>query len=254
MDTPNEPPPPRAPSEAGEYPTLHQRQLLWTSLVALAVTALLGVASLVFLGFITFLSWSYPILLPLGLAVIVALVLDPVVGFLQRRGMRRGAATILVCLLAVLAFLFFWAFLLPPLWQQTSEFLVKLPASVSAGAKSLRDSFQGQPVAQAWLDANLPGLIQEASKSVANFLYAALAPVGHAFGFILGFGFVPIYVYYFLADQDRISSHWKEFVPLRRAWLRDEVVSVLVEVNQVLVNYFRGQIIVAACNGALTII
>jgi predicted PurR-regulated permease PerM len=78
--------------------------------------------------------------------------------------------------------------------------------------------------------------------------------VGHAFGFILGFGFVPIYVYYFLADQDRISSRWKEFVPLRRAWLRDEVVSVLAEINQVLVNYFRGQIVVAACNGVLTVI
>jgi len=91
-------------------------------------------------------------------------------------------------------------------------------------------------------------------KNLANFIYAALAPVGHAFGFILGFGFVPIYVYYFLADQEDISNHWKEFVPLRRAWLRDEVVSVLVEINQVLVNYFRGQIIVAACNGMLTFI
>ena len=237
-----------------ECPTLHQRQLLWTSLVALAVTALLGMAALVFLGFIAFLSWFYPILLPLGLAVIVALVLEPVVTFLQRRGMQRGAATILVCLLAVAGFLFFWAFLLPPLWQQASAFFMSLPSSVSAGVKSLHDSFRGQPAAQAWLDANLPGMIQDASRNAANFLYAALAPVGHAFGFVLGFGFVPIYVYYFLADQDRISTHWKEFVPLRRAWLRDEAVSVLAEINQVLVNYFRGQIIVAACNGVLMVI
>src|SRR5580658_5590373 len=188
MDAPNESLPVGEPADAVAYPTSTQRRILWTSLVALAVTALLGVAALVFLGFITFLSWSYPILLPLGLAVIVALVLDPMVGFLQRRGMRRGAATLLVCILAVLGFLFFWAFLLPPLWQQTSEFFMKLPAGLSAGAKSLRDSFQGQPAAQAWLDANLPGLIQEVSRNAANFIYAALAPVGHAFGFILGFG------------------------------------------------------------------
>src|SRR5271167_71913 len=105
MDSPNEPTPPPAPDDAVEYPTLHQRQLLWTSLVALAVTALLGVAALVFFGFITFLSWSYPILLPLGLAMIVALVLEPVVGFLQKRGLSREAATITVCLLAALGFL-----------------------------------------------------------------------------------------------------------------------------------------------------
>ncbi|HUB67852.1 MAG TPA: AI-2E family transporter [Candidatus Methylacidiphilales bacterium] len=254
MDTPNEPSPSRAPHDAVEYPTLQQRRILWTSLVALAVTALLGVAGLVFLGFIAFLSWSYPILLPLGLAIIVALVLDPFVGFLQRRGLRRGAATLLVCILFVLGFLFFWAFLLPPLWWQTRDFFMTLPLNLSNVAKSLNDSLQGQPAAQTWLDANLPGLIQEVSRNAANFAYAALAPVGHAFGFILGFGFVPIYVYYFLADQDRISAQWKEFVPLRRAWLRDEVISVLAEINQILVNYFRGQIIVAACNGALTII
>jgi predicted PurR-regulated permease PerM len=253
MDTPPEPEPTPTPAPE-EYPTPHQRQLLWTSLVALAVTALLGVFALVFLGFITFLSWSYPVLLPIGLSVIVALVLDPVVTFLQKRGMRRGAATILVCLLVVFGFLFFWAFLLPPLWREASAFFLNLPASVTAAARSLRDSFQGQPTAQAWIDANLPSMIQQVSQNAAQFVYAALAPVGHAFGFILGFGFVPIYVYYFLADQDRISKNWKEFVPLRRAWLRDEVVSVIAEINQVLVNYFRGQIIVAICNGVLTII
>ena len=65
---------------------------------------------------------------------------------------------------------------------------------------------------------------------------------------------MPIYVYYFLADEERISKNWHEFVPLRRSALRDEVVSVLAEISQVLVSYFRGQIIVAACNGVLTFI
>ncbi|MCE0484055.1 MAG: AI-2E family transporter [Methylacidiphilales bacterium] len=237
-----------------DYPTAHQRALLWTALTALAVVSLLGIAALVFLGFVAFLSWSYPILLPIGLAIIIALVLDPIVNFFQKRGIRRGTATLLVSLLVLIAFLFFWAYLLPPLWQQTSEFFIKLPSYVTAAGKNLRDSFNGQPAAQAWLDANLPYLMQELPKNIAGIIYAGLAPVGHAFGFILGFGFVPIYVYYFLADQDRIAGHWQEFVPLRRAWLRDEVVSVLVEINQVLVNYFRGQIIVAACNGILTFV
>jgi predicted PurR-regulated permease PerM len=89
-------------------------------------------------------------------------------------------------------------------------------------------------------------------KNLANLVYAAVGPVGQAFGFLLGFGFVPIYVYYFLSDQDRIANHWQELVPLRRSKLRDEVVSVIAEINSSLVSYFRGQIIVAACNGVLT--
>src|ERR1019366_10022330 len=123
-----------APNETGSiaeastaYPTNPQRRVLWTALTALAVTSLLGVAALVFFGFITFLSWSYPILLPIGLAVIIALVLEPVVAFAQKRGLKRATATLLVCLLVVIGFLLFWAFLLPPLVSQAGGFFESLP-------------------------------------------------------------------------------------------------------------------------------
>jgi predicted PurR-regulated permease PerM len=242
------------PEESSAHPTNRQYRILWMALTALAIMTLLGVAALIFFGFIAFLSWSYPILLPLGLAVIVALVLDPAVDFLQKRGLPRNSATIAVCLLTVVAFLIFWAYLLPALVDQAGKFFNALPGYLNEGATKLQENLANQPEAQAWLKANLPMLQQEVSKNIAHFLYASLAPVGQAFGFIIGFGFVPIYVYYFLADQDRISNHWHEYVPLRRSWLRDEVVSVLAEINRSLVSYFRGQIIVAACNGLLIVI
>ncbi len=288
------------------YPTKPQRRILWTALTALAVTLLLGVAALVFYGFIAFLSWSYPILLPIGLAVIIALVLEPVVAFTQKRGLRRGTATLLVCLLAVIGFMLFWAFLLPPLVSQAGGFFKSLPGMLSNGVAQLDASLTSapetsplelrstalvpapasaaatnqlavaqpptnqnqelQPAApdagssndrsaiQAWLKTNLPAIQATIQKNLANVVYSALGPVGQAFGFLLGFGFVPIYVYYFLADQDHLSKHWHELVPLRRSRLRDEVVAVLAEINTSLVSYFRGQIIVAGCNGVLTFI
>jgi predicted PurR-regulated permease PerM len=283
-------------SASSTYPTEQQRRLLWISLTALALTALLGVAALIFLGFIAFLSWFYPILLPIGLAVIIALCLEPFVGFAQKRGLRRDSATLLVCLLTVVAFLIFWAFLLPPLVGQAGDFFKSLPATLNEGITKLQATIstplEKNPVAlptttlpsgvtsaeissspglpateefgtktenghieiQAWLANNLPAIQREIQKNLATMTYSALGPVGQALGFLLGFGFVPIYVYYFLADQERIANHWHDYVPLRRSPLRDEVVSVLGEINQVLVNYFRGQIVVAACNGLLTFI
>jgi predicted PurR-regulated permease PerM len=274
-----------------------------------ALAAILYVAALVFKEFITFLSWSYPILLPIGLAVIIALVLDPFVHFAQKRGMGRGNATLLVCILAVVGFFVFWAFLGQALVAETGGFFKQLPDVMKAGLTKLQ-AVAGQPdkdvaakeeiskeVAvlyakpatatistpplayhmdtnappveadsdalaktsdgseiQAWLAGNLPAIQAAIQKNVANWIYAALGPVGQAFGFILGFGFVPIYVYYFLADQDQLSKHWHDYVPLRKSSLRNEVVSVLIEINTSLVSYFRGQIIVAACNGLLTVI
>jgi predicted PurR-regulated permease PerM len=296
-----------APNQSGSiaetpaiFPTLPQRRILWTALTALAVTSLLGVAALVFFGFITFLSWCYPILLPVGLAVIIALVLEPVVTFTQKRGLKRSTATLLVCLLAVIGFLLFWAFLLPPLVGQAGGFLKSIPGMLNSGVAKLDASFANVPesnplqfrptpptstlagttnqlslaqppidqtpespvtghkndqsATQAWLKTNLPAIQETIQKNLANLVYSAVGPVGQAFGFMLGFGFVPIYVYYFLADQERITKRWHEFVPLRRSRLRDEVVSVLAEINTSLVSYFRGQIIVAGCNGVLTFI
>lgn len=279
------------------FPTDQQRRVLWTALTALAVMSLLGVAAMIFLGFITFLSWSYPILLPIGLAVIIALVLDPVVNFVQKRGFSRGTATLTVCILAVIAFMVFWAFLGNTLYNQTSGFFKELPGNLDKAAVKLQASLyeppapppiQTSPITapmvspgtnlfnpappkpaeetpiektssattaiQDWLKSNLPTIEQEVQKNLANLIYSALGPVGQAFGFLLGFGFVPIYVYYFLADQDRISNHWHELVPMRRSPLRDEIVSVIAEINTSLVSYFRGQIVVAACNGVLTFI
>jgi predicted PurR-regulated permease PerM len=78
--------------------------------------------------------------------------------------------------------------------------------------------------------------------------------VGSAFGFIFGFGFVPIYVFYFVADQDHLAKHWQEFVPFRPGRVRDEVIAVLEEFSKELVGYLRGQIIVASVNGLLTFV
>ena len=117
-------------------------RILWTALTALAATSLLGVAALVFFGFITFLSWSYPILLPIGLAVIIALVLEPIVGFVQKRGLKRGTATLLVCILAVIGFLLFWAFLLPPLVDQAGGLPSNQPLLGSHGSTTASISWK----------------------------------------------------------------------------------------------------------------
>ena len=312
MPDPYEAPSPAMVKMPIEYPTREQQRLLWTALTSLAVLALLGVAGLVFMGVISFLSWAYPVLLPIGLAVIIALVLEPVVDFMQRIGIKRRVGTLTSCLLALVAFCLFWVYLLPPLVSYGGQFIRLLPGLLNQAVAKLEDvgsepaavpaspadasprplpagavatgTSTNQVVAPAppppvpsrslsthshrllpqkrpvfqdsemknWVMTNLPLVQQSIQTNVAHLVYSAVGPVGQALGFLLGFGFVPIYVYYFLVDQENIARHWQEYVPLRASPVRTEVVSVLTEINQVLVKYFRGQIIVAACNGVLT--
>jgi hypothetical protein len=128
MDAPNEP---AAMAEIPtSYPTNRQRRILWNGLTAVAAMSLLGAAALTFYGFI-------PILLPIGLAVIIALILQPVVDFVQKRGLGREAATLMVCILAGIGFMLFWAFLVPPLVAQAGSFFRSLPGIMSNGVATL---------------------------------------------------------------------------------------------------------------------
>jgi predicted PurR-regulated permease PerM len=304
MDAPE----PNAPAAA---PTLEQRRILWTALTALALLLLGSMAALVFYGFVWLLGWSYPLLLPIGLAVMIALALEPGVTLFQKKvGLRRDTASIIVCVLAVILVALFWAFLSGRVIDEGQKFFQNLPGIINSAAVKLDRAMDptasaapatntATPVApppptnapatnapappptnaattptdthtqmlldktspgdnstafQKWLRTNLPAIGQSLQRSLGNLAYSALGPVGQAFGFLLGFGFVPIYVYYFLAEKEEITSRWHEYVPLRRSALRDEVVAVLRDISASIVSYFHGQIIVAACNGVLTFI
>jgi len=62
---------------------------------------------------------------------------------------------------------------------------------------------------------------------------------------------VPIYLFFFLNNASAISRHWGDYLPLRASPFKDEVVDCLNEINNYLIAFFRGQIIVTAIDGLL---
>ena len=71
------------------------------------------------------------------------------------------------------------------------------------------------------------------------------------FGYLVGFILVPIYLYYFLKESDSIQKNWSRYIPLRASKFKAEVVSVLGEINNYLIAFFRGQMLVSMIDGLL---
>ena len=106
-----------------------------------------------FFGFVAFLSWCYPILLPIGLAVLIALLLEPLVSTLQKkRKMKRENAALAACLLTVIAFILFWAFLSGPLIDSGARFFQNLPDYFSTGLEKLNQATTVEPGAAPLLE------------------------------------------------------------------------------------------------------
>ncbi len=69
--------------------------------------------------------------------------------------------------------------------------------------------------------------------------------------FLLGFVLVPVYLFYFLLEKQGINRSWSDYLPLQDSKAKDETVFVLRSINECLIVFFRGQVLVALCVGTL---
>ena len=94
-----------------------------------------------------------------------------------------------------------------------------------------------------WLAKTLPVLGARLSQAVSF--------IGSWFGIIAGLALIPIYAFYFLLEKQGIESKWTDYLPVHESRLKEEVVFVLNSINDYLISFFRGQVLVAMCDGIL---
>ena len=86
---------------------------------------------------------------------------------------------------------------------------------------------------------------------LGGWLTQVLGFVGTVFGIIAGLALIPIYAFYFLLEKQGISDRWRDYLPVQDSKFKDEAVFVINSINGYLVAFFRGQVLVAICDGVL---
>jgi predicted PurR-regulated permease PerM len=119
------------------------------------------------------------------------------------------------------------------------------PAS-SATAPSL--------IVQLWGNEPVKSATQAVARALgraASWLFGQVGVVGSFFGVLAGLALVPIYAFYFLLEKMHIERQWTDYLPVARSGFKDELVFVLKSINDYLIVFFRGQVLVAICDGIL---
>jgi predicted PurR-regulated permease PerM len=93
--------------------------------------------------------------------------------------------------------------------------------------------------------------LQSATGWVTRFLPKALSWVAAWFGILVGLALVPIYAFYLLLEKQGIRSKWTNYLPVKDSSFKDELVFILQSINDYLIAFFRGQVLVAICDGIL---
>jgi predicted PurR-regulated permease PerM len=116
-------------------PTPKQAKVVWLALTATAVAVLLLLTAALVWGLGQALHLLSPVLWPLAVAGVIAYLLDPVVDFLEGRGLPRTRAIICVFSLAVVLLLALLSSVVPQLVTETRDLALRIPGY----AKNLRD-------------------------------------------------------------------------------------------------------------------
>jgi predicted PurR-regulated permease PerM len=114
--------------------------------------------------------------------------------------------------------------------------------------KSAPAALDLQDILKSWLRTSLPALPRKMWEFIANGVGGFLG----GFWFLVSMVIVPIFLYYFLTEAKNISESWGDYLPLRASAFKDEVVSAVNEINNYLIAFFRGQLLVSLINGTIT--
>lgn len=258
-------------------PSRFQWKIWWLAITAAAIYVLYWVAGKFGALFIDAIAFLKPVVIPLAVAGILSYLLDPVVCWLTRRKFSRLWAVIAVFAsgIAIVVALVLWV--VPTIHHQGETFGRKLPAYGKQAQALVQKTIEqtrhlaelqifqpkepGDEAADPlnayiassvneginWLQTNAPKMLA----SVGNFITASLGSAWGALGLMLSLVLVPIFLFFFLNDGPQIAATWSNYLPLRASPLKSEVVSLLSEINNYLISFFRGQLLVSLIDGVL---
>lgn len=101
-----------------------------------------------------------------------------------------------------------------------------------------------------YIQERLPDLGKKIPLILDSTWQLLLSSIG-SFGLLVNAIIIPIYLFFFLVQSRNIARRWSEYLPLRDSPLKQEVVTVMLEINGYLVAFFRGQLIVSTIDGLL---
>lgn len=269
-----------------QYPTPFQRGVCWVALsgLALAIVILLISGALYGLGHI-FMALE-PVLLPVIIAGILAYLLFPATEWVQRRVVKRRIWAVLVILLLTAVGITGLGFaIVPPLIQQSGELMDKRHQILAGSIKAGQDLLENNASLQKGVDMlyqktlNDAGAVGLSSANLAlpestpsytdkvtaildynssyltekgiEWLTAGSRAISGVAAFLIGGVMVPVFLFYFLLESERISRSWHDILPLRDSHFRDEVVATLQQINGYIISFVRGQMLVSLIDGIL---
>ncbi len=198
--------------------------------VFLSVTLVVGFAVVITMG---------DMLAPLLASIVIAYLLEGLVAFLQRYGWPRLGGVIIVYVVFILFVSTVLFGIIPVLSRQVTELVQQLPSMISEGQMSLMQLPQRYPefITAEQVQQIIGAIRAEIAMFGQQVVTWSLASVVGVITLLVYIILVPLLVFFFLKDRDKIIDWIKRYLPKHRRIAG----TVWRDVDRQISNYVRGK-------------
>ena len=207
---------------------------------------------LVFAALGTFVYVLRGALLPFVTAMAVAYLLDPVADRLERRGLPRTLASLLIIFVFIIALAAILVVLVPILVDQVTDLVARAPGYIDSLRKEatpilrkIRASLTPGQAAQ--IDAAIKSHAGDVVGWIGTIVSGILSGGAALVGIIGLFFIVPVVAFYMIRDWDRFVAHVDSLLPQENA---TTIRTLAREIDDRLSGFVRGQTLVCLLLGA----
>jgi len=203
-------------------------------------------------------SLMYEILSPFLFAIVLAYTLNPLVSYIEKKGIKRFWSVFIVYFVIATIIFIFSITLVPKMTFEVKKLLEALPKlgnesygyiynkyiKYNNSIENLPEELNAVKEALKFNGNRLEDFILKIISSVTNLILKFLSKIANIV-------LTPILAFYFLKDADKFKKMLILSIP---RFLRKGVIDVAKDIDEVLGGFIRGQLIVAGIVGILTTI
>ena len=227
--------------------SLQRQVLIWALLLGMSVYALFVLSG---------------VLLPFVAGITIGYLLDPLASKLERLGLNRLGATVVILALFAASILLLLVLLVPILTHQLAAFVINLPGIAaklqtlvieqgirfveSYGGEALRKLGINGPFTAADMQSSIGSVVGQATNYAIQFVNSVWSGSRALFGLFSLLVITPVVAFYILLDWKRMMAAIDGWIPLQH---RDSVRAIARDIDAALAGFVRGQSLVSGILG-----
>lgn len=195
--------------------------------------------------------------LPVVIAGILYYLMNPVVNFLERNGIKRSIGIVLLFIVVVALIAWGIVVIVPMIREQVGSLIKSMPGYFDTITDKANEIFKDrsfQPF-QEHIESSLQKLLESLTEITQNVSRVTLQGLGSVVStlatVVIALITAPIILFFLLKDGDKLAPYLLKFLPDKT---REPTLRVLTEMNSQLASYIRGQLTVAFAVAVMFII